>query len=199
MIWNTLSIVSLLTLTISGIESANPMRFSSNNGSLSVLSKTNKSSAEINSLLMNSTSELQTIQFRKIHIDEEESSKNNAELNNEDDDKIIDLNNLKYDVEILQPGRMEKEDLEIEERFKGPSLNFNTDEFFEENIEVNSQGIQQGHVLLTIGLLGLAFVSIGIYAALVMWRSNLEKRYGMRQRLMTDDDFCTNIPEVRPY
>ncbi|XP_055848261.1 uncharacterized protein LOC129913551 [Episyrphus balteatus] len=199
MIWNMFRIFLLLTLAI-GIESANPIRNLNSNGTLGALSKTNKSSAEINNLLLNATSELETIQFRKIHIDEENDSSKYGDSN--DDEKTVDLNDLKYDVEILQPGKLENlenEDLEIEERFKGPSINFNTNEFYDENIEVNSQTMQQTHVILTITLIVLAIVSIGIYAGLVMWRSSLEKRYGMRQRLMTDDDFCTNVHDSRPY
>lgn len=194
MIWNTLRIISLLTLAI-GIESASPIRFSNSNGTIEAVSKTNKNSGEINNLLLNATSELQTIQFRKLHIDEEMESPKSNNIG----DSSVDVNDLKYEVEILQPGRIEKENLEIEERFKGPSLNFDTNEFYEENIEVNSQSMPQGHVLLTVGLIALAIVSIGIYAGLLMWRSSLDKRYGMRQRLMTDDDFCTNIHDGRQY
>lgn len=194
MIWNILRIISLLTLAI-GIESASPIRFSNSNGTIEAVSKTNKNSGEINNLLLNATSELQTIQFRKLHIDEEMESPKSNNIG----DSSVDVNDLKYEVEILQPGRIEKENLEIEERFKGPSLNFDTNEFYEENIEVNSQSMPQGHVLLTVGLIALAIVSIGIYAGLLMWRSSLDKRYGMRQRLMTDDDFCTNIHDGRQY
>ncbi|XP_055905929.1 uncharacterized protein LOC129941349 [Eupeodes corollae] len=191
MAWNMFGLILLLTLAI-GIESANPLYILNRNGTLQTMNKTrNNNSSESTSLILNDTG-LESIQFRKKHIDSEEKTPKNR-------DSIEDVNDLKYEVEILQPGRIEKEDLEIEERFKGPSLNFDTNEFIEENIEVNSQTMQQGHVILTIALIGLAVMSIGIYAGLVMWRSNLEKKYGMRQRLMTEDDFCTNIHDARPF
>lgn len=193
MIWNTLRIVLLLTFAI-GIESANPIKSANVNDSLN---KINKNSLE-DGLILNTSSEQETIVFRNVHIDEEESP-NKKIADDSDEERTDDVNNLKYQVEILQPEKIDKDDLEIEERYKGPSLNFDTDEFFDENIEVSSQSMQQGHILLTVGLIALAVASIGIYAGLVMWRSNLEKRYGTRQRLMTEDDFCTNIHEVRSY
>lgn len=61
----------------------------------------------------------------------------------------------------------------------------NTDEFVNENIETNlddeieqqrlsDEAIASGHMILSIVLVVVALVSIGLYTAVVMWRSHIE-------------------------
>ncbi|TDG46886.1 hypothetical protein AWZ03_006770 [Drosophila navojoa] len=105
--------------------------------------------------------------------------------------------NYKYDVEILESGDNEDEDRdsseELEERFKGHGIfNTDTDTFIAENIEmtpvdVESSAISESHMLLSIVLVVVALVSVCLYAGLVIWRSHLEQRYGMRERLVNRD------------
>lgn len=104
--------------------------------------------------------------------------------------------NYKYDVEILESGdeSHSAESEELEERFKGRGVVFSSDSdtFASENIEVTPVDVQadavsEGHVLLGIVVVGLALISICLYAGLVIWRSHLEQRYGMRERLVNRD------------
>ncbi|XP_075148701.1 uncharacterized protein LOC142222443 [Haematobia irritans] len=105
--------------------------------------------------------------------------------------------NLKYDVEILESNEnlAKKEDNEIEERYRGPAIVINTDEFINENIEMNAdeeradkEALANTHLILSIILVVIALISISLYAALVMWRSHIEQRYGMRELLVTNDN-----------
>ncbi|XP_037728731.1 uncharacterized protein LOC119559744 [Drosophila subpulchrella] len=113
---------------------------------------------------------------------------------------LVLAQNYKYDVEILESGDADQEDSgmddtdDLEERFKGRGVVFSTDteSFASENIEVapvdvQADAVSQGHVLLGIVVVGLALVSIALYAGMVIWRSHLEQRYGMRERLVNQD------------
>ncbi|XP_016997268.1 uncharacterized protein [Drosophila takahashii] len=113
---------------------------------------------------------------------------------------LVLAGNYKYDVEILESGDADQDDSnmddmdDLEERFKGRGVVFSTDTetFASENIEVTPVDVQadavsQGHVLLGIVVVALALVSIALYAGLVIWRSHLEQRYGMRERLVNRD------------
>ncbi|KAH8369371.1 hypothetical protein KR009_009215, partial [Drosophila setifemur] len=104
--------------------------------------------------------------------------------------------NYKYDVEVLESGdeSHSEESEELEERFKGRGVVFSTDSdtFASENIEVTpvdveSDAVSEGHMLLGIVVVALALVSICLYAGLVIWRAHLEQRYGMRERLVNRD------------
>ncbi|KAH8360233.1 hypothetical protein KR093_011450, partial [Drosophila rubida] len=112
---------------------------------------------------------------------------------------LVLAGNYKYDVEILESGDNENDEAERdsseerEERFKGHGL-FNPDpeSFAAENIEmtpvdVDSGAISESHMLLSIILVVVALVSVCLYAGLVIWRSHLEQRYGMRERLVNRD------------
>ncbi|KAI8115279.1 hypothetical protein FF38_08991 [Lucilia cuprina] len=126
-----------------------------------------------------------------------------APFRHRDEDMMADLKkstifaSLKYDVEILESGEVKKEDVELEERYRGPAITLNTDNFINENIEVNAdaeeeraanKAIATSHLILSIVLVVVALVSIGLYAALVVWRSHIEQRYGMRELLVTSDN-----------
>ncbi|XP_011192753.2 uncharacterized protein LOC105218706 [Zeugodacus cucurbitae] len=122
---------------------------------------------------------------------------------------------LKYDVEVLEVRDINKETAELEERFRGPAIKMDTDNFVSENIEVNAvnaddkQKLQKAsndndddgddddddgsdtkhsHMILTMVLVFVALFSISLYVALVLWRSYLERRYAMRELLVNDDD-----------
>ncbi|XP_033162232.1 uncharacterized protein LOC117142394 [Drosophila mauritiana] len=113
---------------------------------------------------------------------------------------LVLAQNYKYDVEILESGDADQDDSsmddvdDLEERFKGRGVVFSTDTetFASENIEMSPvvmqpNAVSQGHVLLGVVVVALALVSIGLYAGLVIWRSHLEQRYGMRERLVNHD------------
>uniref|UniRef100_A0A0A1XSK6 Uncharacterized protein n=1 Tax=Zeugodacus cucurbitae TaxID=28588 RepID=A0A0A1XSK6_ZEUCU len=122
---------------------------------------------------------------------------------------------LKYDVEVLEVRDINKETAELEERFRGPAIKMDTDNFVSENIEVNAvnaddkhklqeasndnddddddedddgSDTKHSHMILTMVLVFVALFSISLYVALVLWRSYLERRYAMRELLVNDDD-----------
>ncbi|XP_030370792.1 uncharacterized protein LOC115621315 [Scaptodrosophila lebanonensis] len=112
---------------------------------------------------------------------------------------LVLARNYKYDFEILESGDNDndrddsKDAVELEERYRGHGI-YNTDPrtFVSDNIEmtpvdVKSGVITEGHMFLSIALVVLALASIGVYAALVIWRSHLEQRYGMREQLVNRD------------
>ncbi|XP_017145052.1 uncharacterized protein LOC108157479 [Drosophila miranda] len=114
---------------------------------------------------------------------------------------LVLARNYKYDVEILESGDAEEIEEEsrpaaseeLEERFKGHGvLPTDTETFTAENIEmtpvdVEADAISESHMLLGIVVVVLALVSVCLYAGLVIWRSHLEQRYGMRERLVNRD------------
>ncbi|SPP87668.1 uncharacterized protein LOC117589660 [Drosophila guanche] len=111
---------------------------------------------------------------------------------------LVLARNYKYDVEILESGDAEDDSQsaaseELEERFKSHGiLAPDTEAFTAENIEmqpvdVEADAISESHMLLGIIAVVLALVSICLYAGLVIWRSHLEQRYGMRERLVNRD------------
>lgn len=64
---------------------------------------------------------------------------------------------------------------------------------------VNDPKLHGGHIALIFGLTLVGF-SVMIYAGLVIWRGQLERRYGMRQRLVTEDVFYSdNQNDVRYF
>uniref|UniRef100_A0A0A1XRQ6 Pheromone-processing carboxypeptidase KEX1 n=1 Tax=Zeugodacus cucurbitae TaxID=28588 RepID=A0A0A1XRQ6_ZEUCU len=54
---------------------------------------------------------------------------------------------LKYDVEVLEVRDVNKETAELEERFRGPAIKMDTDNFVSENIEVNAVNADDKHKL----------------------------------------------------
>ncbi|TMW48177.1 hypothetical protein DOY81_006747, partial [Sarcophaga bullata] len=115
-----------------------------------------------------------------------DSLKNQTEpsFTHRDEDMMADLKqsavfaSLKYDVEILESAEAKKEDVELEE-----PITLNTDNFINENIEVNAkedeekriaqEAIATSHLILSIILVIIALVSIGLYAAVVIWRNQI--------------------------
>ncbi|ALC47676.1 CG5835 [Drosophila busckii] len=109
---------------------------------------------------------------------------------------LVLAENYKYDVEILESGADEKAEIdsseELEERFKGHGIyNTDTDTFAAENIEMTpaaqTSAFSENHLVLSVVIIVLALLSICLYAGLVIWRSHLEQRYGMRERLVNRD------------
>lgn len=94
----------------------------------------------------------------------------------------------------------EEDNKRLEEQFKHGNKSYG-----EETIKVFQDPVQQqpkihsGHIALIFALTLVVF-SVIAYAGLVLWRSHLEKRYGMRQRLVTEDVFYSdNQNDVRYF
>lgn len=94
----------------------------------------------------------------------------------------------------------EEDNRRLEEQFAHGNKSYG-----EETIKVFQDPVQQqpkihsGHIALIFALTLVVF-SVIAYAGLVLWRSHLEKRYGMRQRLVTEDVFYSdNQNDVRYF
>lgn len=80
---------------------------------------------------------------------------------------------------------------ELEEEFgKGQGSNKTTIRVFADPV-TNEPIIHNGHIALIFAST-LIILSVLAYVGLILWRSRLESRYGMRQRLVTEDDYYNN-------
>lgn len=100
---------------------------------------------------------------------------------------------LSDDVGYYQPNDTARPKVELEEQYHmQPSANLRVNEVFAEDIETNEgPKLHEGHVAAIVAGI-LAVLCIGVYIGLIVWRSYLEKRYGMRERLVTQDDYYNN-------
>jgi hypothetical protein len=129
------------------------------------------------------------------HVEATEKKKEEepAMTNNNKDDKSVDADKEKDYDETPKNESEEEEDVEniqeenqdqgnLEEKF---GLNATSINVFEEPT------LKSGHIALIFAA-ALVLLSATAYAGLVLWRKNLEHRYGMRQRLVTEDDYYNN-------
>ncbi|CAG9809183.1 unnamed protein product [Chironomus riparius] len=86
----------------------------------------------------------------------------------------------KDDVEIIQDSQADQGDLETRYGVNSTSINV-----FE---EPTLKGTHYAFIFATL----LVFLSVTAYVGLILWRKSLEYRYGMRQRLVTEDDYYNN-------
>lgn len=118
----------------------------------------------------------------------EEDNNNEKEVTTNQDDKEKDYDELKSkneeeeedDVENIQEEGQEQG--KLEETF---GLNSTSINVFEEPT------LKGGHIALIFAT-ALIFLSLTAYVGLILWRKSLENRYGMRQRLVTEDDYYNN-------
>lgn len=86
----------------------------------------------------------------------------------------------KDDVEMIQ--KPEDDQGDLEERYGVNSTSINVFE------EPTLKGTHYAFIFATL----LVFLSVTAYVGLILWRKSLEYRYGMRQRLVTEDDYYNN-------
>lgn len=107
----------------------------------------------------------------------------------------------KSDVENIQDySSEESNESRLEEEFAHVNKSYGQDiiKVFQDAAQ-HQPKIGSGHVALIFALTLVVF-SVIAYAGLVIWRSHLEKRYGMRQRLVTEDVFYSdNQNDVRYF
>lgn len=95
----------------------------------------------------------------------------------------------KTDAEDIQPEKEEKQE-ELEEGFARNGSYRATINLFADPV-TNEPTLHNGHVALIFAST-LVVLSVVAYIGLILWRSRLEGRYGMRQRLVTNDDYYNN-------
>ncbi|XP_058820060.1 trigger factor [Topomyia yanbarensis] len=110
-----------------------------------------------------------------------------TEADDKDDEQNDEYGTIDTETVDVQPEDPEKED-GLEEQFGR-----NKDDHFPMVIDntMIEVSIRQEHLWVIVA--GAIFVlTLAAYIAMVVYRNRLERRYGMRQRLVTEDDFYTN-------
>lgn len=94
-----------------------------------------------------------------------------------------------YDAEDIQK-TTDQEQEELEEDFGRNGSDKAT--IYQNQDHVTSDPLlHSGHVALIFAST-LVIFSVLAYVGLILWRSRLESRYGMRQQLVTEDDYYNN-------
>lgn len=95
----------------------------------------------------------------------------------------------KNDAENIQDN-VDQQQEELEEEFGRNGSERATIKLFEDPI-TSEPVLHSGHFALIFAST-LIILSVLAYVGLVLWRGRLEQRYGLRQRLVTEDDFYNN-------
>lgn len=103
------------------------------------------------------------------------------------DESYDDLSEEKSDAENIQENNDNKVQDELEEEFAKTGSDKVTINFGEDPVV----SLHSGHIAL-IFVSTLVILSVVAYVGLILWRGRLEQRYGMRQQLVTEDDFYNN-------
>lgn len=108
------------------------------------------------------------------------TGENDAKKEKDYDEPASDDSGDDEDVENFQEESQNQGDLEETFGLNSTSINV-----FEEPT------LKGGHIALIFAS-SLIILSAAAYVGMVLWRKSLEQRYGMRQRLVTEDDFYNN-------
>ncbi|XP_055381004.1 uncharacterized protein LOC129611738 [Condylostylus longicornis] len=100
-----------------------------------------------------------------------------------------EVKELKDEVEEIQEDDFSEEQSGFEERFGNRKTGIQ--EIFNEDIEVHNVNFTNHHLTIILATF-LGLICLAVYIALLTWRQYLKKRYGMRQLLVTDDEFLQN-------
>lgn len=101
------------------------------------------------------------------------------------------------DAENIQDTPDQLQD-QLEEQFARNGSDKASIKIFEDPV-TNEPALHSGHFALIFAST-LIVLSVVAYVGLVLWRSRLESRYGMRQRLVTEDAFYSdNNNDVRYF
>uniref|UniRef100_A0A1B0FR61 Uncharacterized protein n=1 Tax=Glossina morsitans morsitans TaxID=37546 RepID=A0A1B0FR61_GLOMM len=105
--------------------------------------------------------------------------------------------NLKYDVEILEPYAIRKETVELEERYRAPSIIFNTDKIIDEDIDVLNTLNERESIpaifsetrsIFVIILTTITLLIIVVIIVLIARRYRFQERYGRSELLISNDN-----------
>lgn len=116
--------------------------------------------------------------------DENEDTDDDNDYSTEDDD---DDDNDDDEVEEIQPEDPNRED-GLEEQFGNKDQHY---PLVIDNTMIEVSGMRQEHVWVIMAG-AIIVLALAAYIGMVLYRNRLENRYGMRQRLVTEDDYYTN-------
>uniref|UniRef100_A0A8D8CFW1 (northern house mosquito) hypothetical protein n=1 Tax=Culex pipiens TaxID=7175 RepID=A0A8D8CFW1_CULPI len=111
----------------------------------------------------------------------------NEDNDDDDNDYSTEDDDDNDEVEEVQPEDPNRED-GLEEQFGDKDQHY---PLVIDNTMIEVSAMRQEHVwVIMIG--AIIVLAIAAYIGMVMYRNRLENRYGMRQRLVTEDDYYTN-------
>lgn len=108
----------------------------------------------------------------------------------EDDYDGLSEENEKTEVENIQDNANQQQENDLEEEFGRNGSDKSSLDIFGDKV-ANEPALHSGHFALIFASVLVVF-SVMAYVGLVLWRGALERRYGMRQRLVTEDDYYNN-------
>lgn len=110
-----------------------------------------------------------------------------AEDDDDSDEGESQEDDSDYAAEQVQPEATDKED-GLEEQFGDKNAHY---PLIYDNTTIEVSAMRQEHIWII--MLGAVFIlALAAYIAMVLYRNRLENRYGMRQRLVTEDDYYLN-------
>lgn len=117
----------------------------------------------------------------QVGYDEIEDNDDDNDYSTEDDDDNDD------EVEEVQPEDPNRED-GLEEQFGDKDHHY---PLVIDNTMIEVSAMRQEHIwVIMVG--AIIVLALAAYIGMVMYRNRLENRYGMRQRLVNEDDYYTN-------
>lgn len=120
----------------------------------------------------------------QVGYDENEDNDDDNDYSTEDDDDNDDDDD---EVEEVQPEDPNRED-GLEEQFGDKDQHY---PLVIDNTMIEVSAMRQEHIwVIMVG--AIIVLALAAYIGMVMYRNRLENRYGMRQRLVTEDDYYTN-------
>jgi len=120
------------------------------------------------------------------------SSSETASHSNEVPDDSLSEENEKAEAENIQDNANQQQENDLEEDFARNGLDKNKSSLYIFGDKVaNEPALHSGHFALIFASVLVVF-SVIAYVGLILWRGALERRYGMRQRLVTEDDYYNN-------
>lgn len=119
----------------------------------------------------------------QVGYDENEDNDDDNDYSTEDDDDNDDGD----EVEKVQPEDPNRED-GLEEQFGDKDQHY---PLVIDNTMIEVSAMRQEHIwVIMVG--AIIVLALAAYIGMVMYRNRLENRYGMRQRLVNEDDYYTN-------
>lgn len=119
----------------------------------------------------------------QVGYDENEDNDDDNDYSTEDDDDNDDGD----EVEEVQPEDPNRED-GLEEQFGDKDQHY---PLVIDNTMIEVSAMRQEHIwVIMVG--AIIVLALAAYIGMVMYRNRLENRYGMRQRLVNEDDYYTN-------
>lgn len=165
------------------------------------MEKSNETSSDANSTSTTTT----TISSEKIisttlSINSETTANttgNKTTVETTEDDYDNSAEDGKSETENIQEENDQKQE-ELEEEYARNGSDKASINLFKDPV-TNEPALHNGHFALIFAST-LIVLSVVAYIGLVLWRGRLEKRYGMRQRLVTEDAFYSdNNNDVRYF